>query len=439
MVSLAGLAQLALAAGCAGPPWLMGRPLNRRPSIPATSAYLTFEQRHVQVEEARAQGLTVIELEALLALDDAQRLTDDERSRLVVLLLQRAREFWAMGRGIPRSRDLETAVRLEPARIPALNPARARAARDAGDAWLAIGDKARASAAYQLAQQLGAYELSFRLLALNGGEPPVSVPLVSLRYAISALPPRALLPFARAYLRREDCDRPTLVRLLSAARQASVHEADEGTLAVQLQQALDRCPPGAVDPAALASAAVTPPVMMPVPGDVDRWVQSGPLLSRRLLPLVVAAPELLATGPQARRWADKLLEEDPTSPDTQELAALIDGLARRFGGTERKLIDLVYYSPDRFDGLVRGAAVWERVGRPREACVMHVRAARWRDDPEDPIWRQAIACTRHDPGAGDWYAIRQYVLERAPADRRAAVAAALDAPATAAPAARSMP
>jgi hypothetical protein len=277
------------------------------------------------------------------------------------------------------------------------------------------------------------------LLALNGGEPPASVPLANLRYAISALPVRALLPFARAYLRREDCDRPTLARLLSAAGQASVHEASDEALAVQLRQALDRCPPAAaVEPGAPASAAVAPPVMMPVPGDVDRWVHSGPLLSRRLLPLVAAAPELLATGAQARRWADKLLEEDPTSPETQEVAALIDGLARRFGGTERKLIDLVYYSPDRFDGLVRGAAVWERVGRPREACVMHVRAARWRDDPEDPIWRRAIACTRQDPGVGDWQAIRQYVLARASADRRAAVAAALDAPA-AAPAVRSIP
>jgi hypothetical protein len=109
-----------------------------------------------------------------------------------------------------------------------------------------------------------------------------------------------------------------------------------------------------------------------------------------------------------------------------ETAALIDGLARRFGGAERKLTDLVYYSPDRVDGFVRAAAVWERAGRPRDACVQRVRAARWRDDPEDPLWRPAIACTRSDPGAGDWRAIRQYVLDRAPADRREALAATLD-------------
>ena len=133
-------------------------------------------------------------------------------------------------------------------------------------------------------------------------------------------------------------------------------------------------------------------------------------------------------GPDARaRWVDLLLAEDPTSPDVLELAAMVFGRARRFGGTERMLMELAYHTPDR-------AAAWRAARRsgsasaaPREACAQWIRAARWRDDPEDPVWRNAVACTRRDPGAGDWQAIRQYVLDRAPADRRDAIAATLDA------------
>ena len=70
--------------------------------------------------------------------------------------------------------------------------------------------------------------------------------------------------------------------------------------------------------------------------------------------------------------------------------------------------------------------MWEKLGRPREACAEWIRAARWRDDPEDPIWRTAIACARRDPGAGDAKAIRDYVVSRARPERREAIAAALD-------------
>jgi hypothetical protein len=127
-----------------------------------------------------------------------------------------------------------------------------------------------------------------------------------------------------------------------------------------------------------------------------------------------------------------LLAEDPTSPDVLELVALIWGQERRFGGTERMLMELQYHSPDRAAGLARGAVVWERVGRPREACAQWIRAARWRDDPEDPVWRTAYACARRDPGAGDAKAIRDYVVSRARPERREALAAALEgSPATA--------
>ena len=121
-----------------------------------------------------------------------------------------------------------------------------------------------------------------------------------------------------------------------------------------------------------------------------------------------------------------LLDEDPSSPDVLELVATIFGRDGRFGGTDRMLMELAYHTPDRAAGLARGAAVWERVGRPREACAQWIRAARWRDQPEDALWIRAITCTRKDPGAGSWQEIRAYVLARALPERRDAVAAALD-------------
>jgi tetratricopeptide (TPR) repeat protein len=162
------------------------------------------------------------------------------------------------------------------------------------------------------------------------------------------------------------------------------------------------------------------------PADVDAYVLEGAALSSRLLPVVAAHPWLLDHQTRALAWAETLLAEDPTSPDVLELVAVIWGRARRFGGTERILMELAYHSPDRAAGIGRGAAVWDRVGRPREACAQWIRAARWRDDPEDPVWRTAVACARRDPGAGDSKAIRDYVVNRARPERRAAIAAELD-------------
>ena len=177
----------------------------------------------------------------------------------------------------------------------------------------------------------------------------------------------------------------------------------------------------------LAPAPPPAPVATPaMPADVGAWVLGGPSLEARLLPLAAAYPAVLDDGPRALRWADLLLEEDPTSPDVLELVATIFGRDGRFGGTARMLMELAFHTPDRPAGLARGAVVWERLGRPREACAQWIRAARWRDEPADPLWLRAITCARRDPGAGSWQEIRAYVLARARPEQRAALAAALD-------------
>ena len=135
---------------------------------------------------------------------------------------------------------------------------------------------------------------------------------------------------------------------------------------------------------------------------------------------------MLDGGPRALAWAELLLSEDPTSPDVLEAVARSSGARGRFGGTEQMLMELTYHSPDRAAGLARGAVIWERVGRLRDACAQWIRAARWRDDPEDPAWVKATACARRDPGAADWREIRDYVLARARPGQRDALAAALD-------------
>src|SRR6185436_7831340 len=106
-----------------------------------------------------------------------------------------------------------------------------------------------------------------------------------------------------------------------------------------------------------------------IPQNLDAWLLEGSTLSGRLVLLARSHPEILDGTTRAKRWVDLMLEEDPTSTDVLEAAAVIFGRAGRFGGTERMLMELAYYTPDRAAGLARGAAVWERVGRPREACA----------------------------------------------------------------------
>jgi tetratricopeptide (TPR) repeat protein len=334
----------AVAAGCSVPPWQIGRPLDGRPSIPATEARLTPAEARQTAARARAEKEPVIELAALAALERSWRLdavlraepTAAEAARLAELLFRRAAMFHILGRPIPESRDLEAAARLDPTRGKALRLERAGAAAAAGDCWKAIDAPAEAREAFALAAHLG-------------GVPPDAAP-------------------------------PT--------------------------------------PAPLTPANV--------PLDVERWVLGGSTLSGRLLPLAAARPAVLDDVPRALRWAEILLEEDPTSPDVLALVALIFGRAGRFGGTDRMLTELTFHTPDRAAGLARGAAIWDQLGRPREACAQWIRAARWRDQPADALWVKAISCARKDPGAGSWQEIRAYVLGRARPEQRDALAAALD-------------
>ncbi|HSS40732.1 MAG TPA: hypothetical protein VLT58_18340 [Polyangia bacterium] len=205
----------------------------------------------------------------------------------------------------------------------------------------------------------------------------------------------------------------------------SVHAPDDARAAFALAAAL-----GGVAPGAAGAAATPEPLPSPLPQDLGTWVLQSPAVSTRVLPLAVAAPWVLDDQPRALAWAELLLEEDPSSPDVLALVALIFGRAGRFGGTERMLAELTFYTPDRASGLARGAQIWEQVGRAREACAQWIRAARWRDEPDDPLWLKAIACARRDPGAGDWREIRAYVLDRTPPADRDDAAARLDAAAS---------
>jgi hypothetical protein len=286
--------------------------------------------------------------------------------------------------------------------------------------------------------------MDFRVRALWGHPPPESTTLADLRVAIEALPLRAVPPFALSYVTRGGADQATLARSLAAARQerldglvARVGDAlrsgarPRGASEDGDGGAADRGEGGGADAAADAprandGAVVDVAAPTPVPSDLDAWLLRGVTISARLLPLMETHPEVLDDVARAVGWIDLLLDEDDTSPEILERAALVFGRAARFGGTERMLMELAYATPDRADGLARGAAVWERLGRGREACAQWIRAARWRDDAEDPNWRKAISCARRDPGVGDWREIRGYVLGRARPERRAALAATLD-------------
>ena len=436
-----------LASACAGPPWFMGAPLDGSPSIPRGHASRSFKERRADAARARARGETVLELRALVPLDDVERLLPENRARLVELLDARAAEWHALGRAVPESRDLARLARLTGRRDAAFSRRFAEAERGAGDAWLAVGAVDDARPTYARAVALGASDMDFRMLALTGHAPPATTSLADLRAAVAALPLRAVPAFATAYVARGGGDRGTLARGLAAARQEKA-----GALEARLADALR-----AGGASALATSATSdwggavasagdggapelaaqdggadagldaPPPAVSLPPALDAWVLRGLTLSARLLPLARARPDVLDDGPRAIGWIDLLLAEDETSPDVLELAAWVFGRAGRFGGTERMLMELAYASPDRADGLARGAVVWERLGKEREACVQWVRAARWRDEPEDPTWRRAISCARRDPGVGDWRAIRGYVLERARPERRASLAASLDA------------
>jgi hypothetical protein len=453
IVALVALVALA-APGCAFPPWSMGAPLDGRPSIPATTAAPSIPSLRALAVAERAVGHTALELKALDAIARADRLNPDERERVIVLLEQRARELLALGRAVPACDDLRELDALAPARARAMAPVHAAAERDAGDAWLAVGDAGRAREAYEIAASLGAAETDFRLAAAV--QPPARIEPGAAERAVLELPLRAVPPYAQIYLdggaaagvieTDPAVRRAALERAWRAARQERMRPLAERLHA--LLAATDPAAPPVLPGAAatqrvanaLLDAAAVPSEQPPTanPAALDDWVVGMAAISTRLLPLLEpparhlvpgsadAAAALLAPGERSRRWAELLLDEDPTSPDVLAVAAVIDALAGRIGGSERKLVDMVYFTPDRYQGLVRAANIWDRVGQVRHACAAWLRAARWRDEPDDPAWGRAIACMRHDPGAGDWRSVLSYVLDRTPPERRAAAAAALD-------------
>ena len=295
----------------------------------------------------------------------------------------------------------------------------------------AVAEKARASGRRVL--ELAALAQLDSAGQLNGTERARLVELLTARAAEFRAMGRAIPASAdlEAVARLDAVRGVQLVpaRALASAAAGDAWKAigarDEARAAYQRAAALGGVRPGEVG---IVPRRAPPPIGADgkPPADVDGYVLGGAALSARLLPLAAAFPALLDPEARALAWAELMLAEDPTSPDVLELVALIFGRARRFGGTERMLMELAYHSPDRAAGLARGAAVWDRRGRTREACAQWSRAARWRDDPEDPLWRTALACARRDPGAGDARAIRDYVLNRARPDRRDAIGAALD-------------
>jgi hypothetical protein len=437
---------LALGA-CAGPPWFMGSPKDGRVSVPASRKNPSWRALQVDATTARARGETIYEIPALVALDDLQRLPPAHRERLVDLLERRAAEFRALGRPVPEWRDLDRLARLEPARAAGLRGYHAYAARAAGDESLAIGALDDARAAYDRAVALGAPDMEFRMRVLLGHGPPPTVSLAELRFEVAALPLRVVPPIGLAYVARGGRDRETLARTLAAARQEKQDALATSAWAAlrQVEATGNAYDPDAADAGAREAAGDGPPppsdtpgadagqdgdagAPVPVPANLYAWTLAGVTVEARLFPLLEAHPELLDDVVRAVWWVDLLLDEDPTSARVLELAAVVFGRAGRYGGTERMLMELAYATPDRALGLARGAEIWERLGRGREACAQWIRAARWRDDPDDPTWRKAVTCARRDPGAGDWREIRDYVLARARPERRAELAASLDAP-----------
>jgi hypothetical protein len=459
-LALAATAAVVMAAAsCAAPPWFLGAPLDGKPSITPGSARASVPGERLRAAREGAAGHIVLEIQALLALDEAARLTSDERARLAGLLEARAADFHAQGRPIPEERDLRLVERLTPPRAEILRAVHAAAARAAGDTWLAIGALDEATRAYQRAAALGAPDVDLRAQAAAGAPPAPETPLPELAAAIAALPLRAVPPVAYVYVAHGGNDPQTLRRGLEAARQerlagliarigealallepppappaqpavapasAPAEPAPAAAPAEPAPAAAAGEPAPATAPFDQAPAVAAAPIPPPLPPRLDEWLLAGPSFSGRLLPVLAAHPELAADRSRATRWIDLALAEDATSPDVLATAALVFGRAGRFGGVERMLMELTYFTPDRAAGLARGAALWDQLGRPREACAQWIRAARWRDEAEDPTWRTAIACARRDPGAGDWRAIRQYVLDRAAPSRRAALAAALD-------------
>jgi hypothetical protein len=415
--------------GCAGAPWLLGDPLDGKPAIPPTSRAETVADHRRKMLAARSNGAKVIEIAELSALEQRGALHADETKRFAQLLRERARDWVTLKRPIPLAEDLRHLSALEPSRARALVPALRAAERAAGDLWLALGENARAEEEYRSAERLGAGRMVFRLRAAWGAS-PADLEQDVLERALSDLPERALAPFTAAYLASGGSEPRVLHRAWSAARIYGPHELQARIESLPAAASFSRTGTEAVsevagqapsgnpesDGTAAAAGAVAagkpPRVTVVAPAD-ENWLLSGPTLAGLLLPLCQVFPDLTAPGPRSRAWSDLLIAEDPTSPDSLEIAALIDARAGRIGGASRKLGDLVFYSPDRAEGQARAARVWERAGQQRRACLAWQEAANF-GPREDPRWCEVIACVRRTPGAGDPEIVVHYVRERAP-------------------------
>jgi len=428
----AGLTATLTAPGCAGPPWYLGEPLGGKPAIPPSSQAKTVAQHRAEADDARARGDRVAEIAALDALERRGALRAEEERRLVDLLALRARDWAALGRPIPLAGDLRHIIALAPARTLPLAPRLRAAERAAGDLWLGLGEISRADAEYRAAQKLGADSMDIRFRAVWGAS-VADLDSDALQRALAQLPERALAPFSKQYLDAGGTEPRLLRRAWSAARTYGP-PALRARLEALPQSASfmgDEAVPKANEREALflAEAAKLPrPTALPADGDL---LSTGPTLARALLPAAAAFPQLLAPGPRARLWAQRLLAEDPTSPDSLEVAALIDARAGRLGGAEQKLADLVFFSVDRATGYQRAAQVWNQVGDVRRECWAWDHATRVAP-LDDPRWCSLLACARRDPGGVDPDAVAARIREQAPA-------LACDAPAAPPPTAGTPP
>jgi tetratricopeptide (TPR) repeat protein len=420
----------------------MGVPLDGQPFIPNNSLAPQPSRLRQQAAEARASGHTATELATLLRLDSVTVLRSDERSRLVSLLERRVAQWAALGRPIPRALDLrrideilaETPGRALSSLAAGPRAARADAERAAGDAWLAIGDRERARDCYQAATHFGAAPstMSFRLFAAEGRAPAGDTPLVGLEEAIGSLPGPASLPFVQTYLNRGGDDHVTLRIAWSVA-----HEAGRSTLAARIASRT-RGTAGtaeAADTADIADAPPeqkrhVPPAFFEACADPCRWgtwLEGGVTYAARM-PSPNARQYLSthAATTTARRLAAALVEEDPSSAEVRELAASIDAQRGNWDAAEQHLVEMIYFTPARGEGLERAARFWEQFGQARRACATWHRLAVLRDDPTADAWQRVWVCARRDPGIADAAAIRRYLLARVPAAQRAQLETALD-------------
>ena len=452
------LAHLATAlAGCGGTPWFLGAPLDGHPSIPPRSRVLTVAEHHQNAALAFAAGNRVVEIAELEALEERDSLRDAERGRLVNLLLARAADWVALQRPIPLEADLRNVIALAPGRRLALVRPLRRAERGAGDAWLAMGQNARAEEAYRRAERDGMGGMTYRLRAVWGAVVG-DLELTTLEEALTELPERVLAPFSDAYLAAGGSQPTVLARARQAARVfgppalldrldavapvPSTAAADAGagapagvpprTGSSASAGGAPALTPGAPPPGSPAPALAPPPAPTPSPSPVpsapiaggppgppasaaDLWraLYGGPTLARRLIPAARLHPELLEPSPASRDLVVHLLDEDPTSPDSLELAAVIEARAGRVDSAASKLEDLVFYSGDKVEGASRAAGVWQRVGQSRRACAAWEQAA-LAGAIDDPHWCRFLACAATTPGATSLPEARRFVSARAP-------------------------